>query len=193
LRSRVLVTSASRKDSSMARSACDSSQDSGWNPPETAPKVSDPTLQNILDQIYARPGVQVAWGNGTVQDAVMFEKTNDAAAIDAAFGGRLHTLKAAQILNQLSKLLEEDEADGSQLLTGSERDIALSETRSLLDALTAPDESGVTTSWLNGNPGRLQSYDGALKNASDSLDNVSESVPRPCRGRSRRYRSRLRS
>jgi RHS repeat-associated protein len=152
----------------------DSDPDTGWNTPESAPEVSNDTLRSILSQIYARPTVEKAWGNGTIQDALMFEKDNDLSTIEEAFGGKFHVIKAAEALNRLTQLLKEDELSGGELLNDSDRQIALSQTRSLVKALDAPDKSGATTDWLDSSQGREYQYKQNMDKATDSLQDISE-------------------
>jgi Possible hemagglutinin (DUF637) len=80
------------------------------------PIVGDPKLQNLMDNIYKGASNPNRVGDGTLADAVRFEKSTGGTV-----GGKIHTIKAQETITGLSNWLKNTphalEADRQEAIT----------------------------------------------------------------------------
>ena len=116
---------------------------------KNVPTVRSPKLRSILeDDVYARPGVTNAKGDGKVGTAVIDELTTGRATGQQG-KEKWHYEKAARAFNRLSDLLEADRAAKakglSPLLDPGDRATAMAEAGDLWKALNTDDTAGAWT------------------------------------------------
>ncbi|KAB2717750.1 type IV secretion protein Rhs [Brucella intermedia] len=70
-------------------------------PAAVQPIVGDPKLQNLMDNIYKGTNNPNRVGDGTLADAVRYEK-----ATGGTVGGRTHTIKAEETIRGLQNWLD---------------------------------------------------------------------------------------
>ncbi|MFE2011322.1 RHS repeat-associated core domain-containing protein [Streptomyces sp. NPDC059491] len=103
-----------------------------------APKVESPKLQQILNLIYIKPGSVPQAGNGKVAAALLSELDTGLPTKDL-----WHAQDAADLLNRLVKLLEEDRRPNYAFhLSAADRAVALKEVEEIWDALNTNDKAG---------------------------------------------------
>jgi hypothetical protein len=151
----------------------------GWNSsPAPPPKVSNPDLQKILNDIYARPGTKgQVWESGTVYDALLREK-----AYGEPTRNKWHAENAAKLFRRLSDLLRKDAQSGGKLLTPANRQTALDALNNLGNALDAPDDAGAVTRKLNENPQTKYDYEKNIEIAKQNLRAIATQEAGPAEG-----------
>lgn len=124
--------------------------DKGGTKPATrvaavAPKVEDPQLKRVLDEIYAKPHTEPAVGSGKVGEALIHELEKGTQVRE-----RWHVADAADQLNRLVGILEDDRKS-DVVLTAGDRTVALNEAQQLWNALDTKDKAGKVTEVINNN------------------------------------------
>ncbi|MEV4943492.1 RHS repeat domain-containing protein [Streptomyces zaomyceticus] len=136
-----------------------------------APKVESPKLQAVLNLIYIKPGAIPDAGNGKVAAALLSELNTGVPTKNL-----WHAVDAADLLNRLVKLLEEDrKPDKAFQLSAADRAIALKEVDEIWRALNTPDNAGEITKILQANESAFSSVQKArtVMENSPSVSSVS--------------------
>ncbi|WP_188317080.1 RHS repeat domain-containing protein [Solihabitans fulvus] len=131
--------------------------------PAKPPKVKNEDLSGILEDSYARPGVDDVVGRGTVSDALRYE-----LRAGLQVGGKWHFLKAAQQFGRVSDWLE-GLRKGRFEASSDDELAAIAEAKDLWDALNSHDEKGSVMTEIRRlkkeGTGQFESYNNAIENA----------------------------
>ncbi|MFI9004984.1 RHS repeat-associated core domain-containing protein [Streptomyces sp. NPDC053541] len=112
------------------------------------PAVENEELRRILGDIYIKPGVVPAVGNGKVSAALLNELEKGVPTRNL-----WHVADASDLLIRLIKLLENDrKPDRSLRLSESDREVALAEAEEIWNALDTEDKAGKITEIMETNP-----------------------------------------
>jgi len=123
----------------------------------TPPSVSDPALQNALNNAYLRPGtVSQIPGDGQLSTALDHELETGTPV-----GGKWHVQKAADTLNSLIKTIDNPRSN----LTPEEQIVAASMASRLWRSIIGADKAGGVTQMLKDNPAQAASLQNALRAA----------------------------
>ncbi|MDR7384785.1 DNRLRE domain-containing protein [Promicromonospora iranensis] len=137
----------------------------GWVAP--APSVTNSKLQNILGDIYAKPGSTPAVGSGKAAEALIHELETGKPT-----KGRFHSVDAGELLRRISMLTEEDRkarVKGNALLTDRDLKIAQTEAQELWDALDRKvDSKNPVLQDLKDNPGKMESLRNAMTKVAEA-------------------------